>query len=343
MMATTEPVTLQLPGQINETAAWSPSYVCFQGGGTESYSSLVVFKLLMHEIWMWENEMADTDQTVSESETGLCAPERVPPESELLPCHYFDFFYGASHGGVLATLLGRLRLRVDDATERFRKIHHAYFGRKGLLYQALLPRSISERKFHMTASLENAVYNTVKERLINSTDRGSTDQLFRDPTLVSMSPLKPDDPRQAQTCVVISGPTGRSNRERSHTLRTFEFGDEHPDEQGVPFANRLDLTICQVLRDTMGAPMIGIEVIEIARTDTIFGSFSLQRALQEYEHLYPKLSSFGHRRPSMPGSSALARNRHTIDGDTTFLDIVWIMIIEKRGMSKLWAISKVCM
>lgn len=342
-MATTEPVTLQLPGQINETAAWSPSYVCFQGGDTESYSSLVVFKLLMHEIWMWENEMADTDQTVSESETGLCAPERVPPESELLACHYFDFFYGASHGGVLATLLGRLRLRVDDAMGRFRKIRHAYFGRKRLLNQVLLPRRILGMKSRITASLENAVYNTAKERPTNPTDRDSTDQLFRDRTSVfAMSPLKPDDPWQAQTCIAIADLCGGTIPKTSNILRTFNYVDEHPDAQGVTFANPLDLTICQVLRATMGAPVIGIEDREIARSDTIIGSFIVKRALKDYEHLYPKLGSLGHRSPSTPESSVFARDMHTIDGNTIFLDITWSMTIEFFGTSKLLAISKVC-
>jgi hypothetical protein len=53
-----------------ETTVWSPCYICFEGIGVKTYSGLVVVKLLMHEIWMWENEMADENQAKAKSEEG---------------------------------------------------------------------------------------------------------------------------------------------------------------------------------------------------------------------------------------------------------------------------------
>jgi hypothetical protein len=126
------PITTSGPSDLGtstpgiESTDWSPCYICFDSCDTESYSSLVIVQLLMHEIWMWENQMADEDQADAEARVGLQSQpsqcgvlEKIPMESELLPCHYFDFFYGTSHGGLVATLLGRLRLRVADATDRF--------------------------------------------------------------------------------------------------------------------------------------------------------------------------------------------------------------------------------
>jgi hypothetical protein len=39
----------------------------------------------------------------------------VEEEEELLPCHYFDFMYGTSTGGLIATtMLGRLRMTTTE-------------------------------------------------------------------------------------------------------------------------------------------------------------------------------------------------------------------------------------
>lgn len=127
----------------NVKGAWDPCYLCFDGGGVRSYSSLLTLKLLMHEIWMWENRFADeeldlapqtsssTDHFANHSASGsfLDRKRLVPSESELLPCHYFDFFIGSSSGGILATLLGRLRMTVEEAVKAFLAISRAMFDR----------------------------------------------------------------------------------------------------------------------------------------------------------------------------------------------------------------------
>jgi hypothetical protein len=50
---------------IEEAAVWSPSYICIDGDGIELYPCLVTIQLLMHEIWMWENKLADDDQATA--------------------------------------------------------------------------------------------------------------------------------------------------------------------------------------------------------------------------------------------------------------------------------------
>lgn len=51
-------------------------------------------------------------------------------EDELRPCHYFDFMYGTSTGGLIATLLGRLRLTVPQCLELYREVGNDLFGTK---------------------------------------------------------------------------------------------------------------------------------------------------------------------------------------------------------------------
>jgi hypothetical protein len=177
--------------------------------------------------------MADSDQpaaeSVANSQSQYDTPERVPHEHELLPCHYFDFFYGASHGGVVATLLGRLRLRVDDATERFHRIHQVFSKCKEVLNEVLPLRKVL-RMNRYTKDLENAVYDTATKHPTNPTDRSATDQPFKDPTSVfATSPLfNSDDPRQAQTCVVVPVLIDGVIYQTNHILRTFKCGDEFP-------------------------------------------------------------------------------------------------------------------
>ena len=39
-----------------------------------------------------------------------------------LPCHYFDYVSGTSTGGLIAILLGRLRMSVDEAIEEYKRL-----------------------------------------------------------------------------------------------------------------------------------------------------------------------------------------------------------------------------
>lgn len=149
----------------------------------------------MHETWMWENEMADEDQAGTEPGVELHSPssqcaslERVPQESELLPCHYFDFFYGTSHGGIVATLLGRLRLRVNDATDQLQNMIRVMFSHKQFFSFAS-----SSRPRYRSTDLVNAVHLTTRKSSIDTPECGGTDQLFRIPSAL-LSPAC-EDPR----------------------------------------------------------------------------------------------------------------------------------------------------
>jgi hypothetical protein len=327
----TELQTSQRFIKTEETATWSPCYICFRGNKAQSFSSLVVVQLLMHEIWMWENEMADSDQAAVESEAGPRSryelPERVPLEKELLPCHYFDFFYGASHGGVVATLLGRLRLRVRDATERFLKINQACCRRRGLFNKALPLRNIL-RIDRYTKSLESAVYGTATKHPLNPAGWSGIDQPFRDSASVSaISPLfKPDDPREAQTCVVVPVLIDGAVHPNTHIHRTFRCGDEYPIAFDMPFANRPNLTICQILRAAMGAALEVERRFETAPilNAAITGSYYNVSAGQDYERFYLTSASSGTRSPptTAPGPPAYT-NRPMIGGPALFLSMLW--------------------
>lgn len=172
---------------------WWPCLLTLDGGGIRGYSSLIILKALMHEIWLWEEKLDREEQEGENGEVGsptqmhgdedkqaeggadgenvdingqekrtrdeteaartehsygvasgppqLDAPkaplaqmtaqdnltikvtkDRAMSEEELLPCHYFDFMYGTSTGGLIATILGRLRMTVSEGLDLYRSV-----------------------------------------------------------------------------------------------------------------------------------------------------------------------------------------------------------------------------
>jgi hypothetical protein len=78
---------------------WSQKLVlCLDGGGGSGLSQLLILRSLMQLIRKAETAERDMD---------------LQPSFELLPCHYFDYICGTSTGGLLAIMLGLLRLSVE--------------------------------------------------------------------------------------------------------------------------------------------------------------------------------------------------------------------------------------
>jgi predicted acylesterase/phospholipase RssA len=79
--------------------------LCLDGGGVRGLSTLHILKRLM---------------------------ESVNPNNPPKPCEYFDMIGGTSTGGLIALMLGRLGMPVDEAIEAyldlspkiFTKVHH---------------------------------------------------------------------------------------------------------------------------------------------------------------------------------------------------------------------------
>jgi len=222
---------------------WWPCILTLDGGGIRGYSSLLILKALMHEVWLWElrldNEadeetdrggqnggMSDSPTTVPsqpsvnsptrttsisatrpsteqgnqpeqvERKYGVSLPEphldnaeagpahktihkdemtttatakKALSEEELLPCHYFDFMYGTSTGGLIATILGRLRMSVSEALDLYRGVGDDLFGKR----RSNLPLMT---KYHHEP-LEKAVQDVVGARCHEHPDCDGKDDL----------------------------------------------------------------------------------------------------------------------------------------------------------------------
>ena len=56
--------------------------------------------------------------------------ERIDPDNPPKPCDYFDMIGGTSTGGLIALMLGRLRMSISDAIAAYLKLSNAVFTKK---------------------------------------------------------------------------------------------------------------------------------------------------------------------------------------------------------------------
>ena len=132
------------------------------GGGIRGYSSLLILQTLMHKVYEWERRIrADTPQAAFSDDDPL------PDENDLLPCHYFDYMYGTSTGGLIATMLGRLRMSIPQCLEVYREVGESLFGSK----RSILP--LTTKYDHKP--LVHAVRDIVKAHCKQHTGDGECD------------------------------------------------------------------------------------------------------------------------------------------------------------------------
>jgi len=84
------------------------------GGGVCGLSSLIILKEIMDRIMFDENL-----------------------ESAPLPCEYFDLIGGTGTGGIIALMLGRLRLSVDETIKHYiQLINTVFLDKNGVFFGA---------------------------------------------------------------------------------------------------------------------------------------------------------------------------------------------------------------
>ena len=107
------------------------------GGGVRGYSSLLILRALMEEIANVEQAENAEAKFSAYSPFVDCSSEqnsapftnskfddgaRGNKSAAYRPCHYFDYIGGSSSGGLIALMLGRLRMSVDGAIALYKQL-----------------------------------------------------------------------------------------------------------------------------------------------------------------------------------------------------------------------------
>ena len=107
------------------------------GDGILGYSSLLILRALMEEIRKVElSQNAEASSSIYSPFIDCSAEEDLDHSTNsksddglrgniplaYRPCHYFDYIGGSSTGGLIALMLGRMRMSVDDALTSYQKL-----------------------------------------------------------------------------------------------------------------------------------------------------------------------------------------------------------------------------
>lgn len=136
--------TEHAPPEDNSSSGLGLCLLSLDGGGVRGLSSLLILKKLM--------ESLDPDE---------------PPK----PCDYFDLIGGTSTGGLIALMLGRLRMSIDECIEAYKNLSPAIFSK--LHHRVNIHGRIQGRFDHQ--ALENGVkdilakYGFKKDELLKET------------------------------------------------------------------------------------------------------------------------------------------------------------------------------
>ncbi|KAF2455264.1 acyl transferase/acyl hydrolase/lysophospholipase [Lineolata rhizophorae] len=231
---------------------WDVLILTLDGGGIRGYSSLLILKQLMRDIAKWENTLEREGRAEGDN-----TPVKIFSEEQLLPCHYFDYMYGTSTGGLIATMLGRLRMTVPQCLEIYRQVGNDLFGHR----RSIVPLTT---KYHHKP-LEIAVQRIVREHCKRHGPECTGEDWYPWPSEEgsSASPLKEenaeDQESSAETeriCQSICLTATHNGRiDEAHLLRTYDHRSRNPPNWITIYNQGADkLRIWQVTRATSAAP-----------------------------------------------------------------------------------------
>lgn len=178
--------------------------------------------------------------------------KKAMTEEELLPCHYFDFMYGTSTGGLIATMLGRLRMTVTECLELYRSVGDDLFGKR----RSRLP--LVTKYYH--EPLERAVQKIVGSRCHEHQDCDGRDDLHPWRMYLDGEPAEDepafdvDQPRVCQSCCLTA--THDEQLSEAYLLRSYPhyYSDDAPNWITRYNEGADELPIWKVTRATTAAP-----------------------------------------------------------------------------------------
>ncbi|KAI1127766.1 acyl transferase/acyl hydrolase/lysophospholipase [Nemania abortiva] len=115
--------------QTPDRDPWAPIVLSLDGGGVRGLSTLYILREIMREIKRLDDNASAEDRL-----------EQNPDGQLPLPCHYFDLIIGTSTGGLIAIMLGRLRMGVLDCIQQYWVLSNTIFRPHRLRFVQLYSR-----------------------------------------------------------------------------------------------------------------------------------------------------------------------------------------------------------
>lgn len=144
------------------------------GGGVRGYSMLILLREFMHQTY-------ERIHSIPEGSLDEDRPERTSDDADPRPCDYFELIAGTGTGGLIAIMLGRLRMSIVDCmrvyVEMTRRVFETDKTIAGIPYRSTLFKA---------SKLEDAIRDCVRENEAKG-QRGNVD----DGVVTPSSPGRP--------------------------------------------------------------------------------------------------------------------------------------------------------
>ena len=220
---------------VTSENAWDKLVLTLDGGGIRGYSSLLILEALMKRVAHYEKELND----------------QVVDVHTLLPCHYFDYMWGTSTGGLIAIMLGRLRMSVAQALSVYRDVGESIFGKRQR--RTLGGANIFATRYNH-ANVERAVKKITRQYCReHAAGTCSSDDTLLWTDLTNQGVYNDNDLCQA-VCITARTTDGKSSQ--ALPLRSYHY--EHhaslPSPHPYLDVEDLDLLIWEAARATSAAP-----------------------------------------------------------------------------------------
>lgn len=164
---------------VPEASPKGKKILSLDGGGVRGLSSLLILRHIMKEL-------------------GL---KLQPPREDLRPCEYFDLIGGTSTGGIIALMLGRLRMSVQECIDEYTTLSKRIFRKKRT------PGS-SKPTFY-AEELEKVLKETIAKKLGQNNEA---------------APLR--DPLKEEACKTFVVSLQNQQAKSPQRLRTYPTGSE---------------------------------------------------------------------------------------------------------------------
>ncbi len=130
------------------SSAASLRILCIDGGGIKGYTALLILRRILRTL-------------AAEASDGSPPPR---------PCDIFDLIAGTSTGGIIAVMLGRLHMTVDECIEVYERLGKEVFGKPVGGQLGRIIRGMAGSPFYELADLQRHMRNIIEKKGIASSE-----------------------------------------------------------------------------------------------------------------------------------------------------------------------------